>query len=176
MSNANLPARFQSIRHFVFDIDGVLTDGTIFVMPDGEQVRRMNIKDGLALQVALRAGYNILIISGSARSAVESRLHKLGVTDVHFSVSDKADFLLAKIQELGWDTAHTLYMGDDLPDLPAMSLVGLPTCPHDAASELQSMALYISPFQGGMGCVRDVIEQVLRLNDQWKLQSGITSR
>ena len=176
MSIANLPARFQSIRHFVFDIDGVLTDGTILVMPDGEQVRRMNIKDGFALQLAHHHGYNILVISGSARSSVESRLHKLGITDVHFSVTDKAGFLLAKIQEKGWDPTCILYMGDDLPDLPALSLVGLPSCPHDAAPELQTMASYISPMNGGMGCVRDVIEQVLRLNGQWKLQSGISSR
>jgi len=176
MSNAHLPARFQSIRHFVFDIDGVLTDGTVLVLPDGEQVRRMSIKDGFALQLAHHLGYHILVISGSARSSVESRLHKLGITDVHFSVTDKAAFLLAKIQALGWDPARTLYMGDDLPDLPAMSLIGLPSCPHDAAPELQSMSAYISPLNGGMGCVRDVIEQVLRLNGQWKLQSGITSR
>ena len=176
MSFANLPARFRSILNFVFDIDGVLTDGTVLVLPDGAQARRMNIKDGFALQLAHHTGYNILVISGSAPSAVESRLQKLGITNVYFSVTDKAGFLGAKIQELGWDPALTLYMGDDLPDLPAMSLVGLPACPHDAAPELQSMAKYISPFSGGMGCVRDVIEQVLRQNDHWKLQAGISSR
>jgi 3-deoxy-D-manno-octulosonate 8-phosphate phosphatase (KDO 8-P phosphatase) len=176
MSIPNLPSRFESIRHFVFDIDGVLTDGTIWVMPDGEQVRRMHIKDGFALQLAVHSGYPVLVISGSARSSVENRLHKLGIRDVHFSVSDKAGFLQTKMQELGWDPSLTLYMGDDLPDLPAMSLVGLPACPQDAAPELLSMARYISPVSGGMGCVRDVIEQVLRLNGHWNNQSGISSR
>ena len=176
MQNATLPSRFQSIRHFVFDIDGVLTDGSVWVLPDGEQMRRMSIKDGFALQLAKKAGFDILVISGSARSSVETRLHKLGITDVHFSISDKASFLIARFQELGWDPSLTLYMGDDLPDLAALSLVGLPTCPHDAAPELQSTAQYISPFTGGNGCVRDVIEQVLRANGKWKPEPGIASR
>lgn len=170
------PVLFQSIRHFIFDIDGVLTDGTIFVMPGGEQVRRMNIKDGYALQLAHRMGYSISIVSGSDRSGVEDRLHKLGIKDVHFSVTDKAGFLLARMNEMGWDPTLTLYMGDDLPDLPAMSLVGIPACPKDAASEVLSAAKYISPYTGGMGCVRDVIEQVLRLKGHWEHQTGITSK
>ncbi len=174
--NSALPALFQSTRHFIFDIDGVLTDGTIWVMSGGEQVRRMNIKDGFALQLAHRCGYSITIISGSAPSAVIDRLQKLGVNDVHFSVGDKAGFLLARMQEMGWDPALALYMGDDLPDLAALSLVGLPTCPYDAAPEVRSAAKYISPLGGGMGCVRDVIEQVLRLNGHWSAQPGIASR
>ncbi len=174
--NSALPALFQSIRHFIFDIDGVLTDGSVWVMPGGEQVRRMNIKDGFALQLAHRCGYSIAVISGSAPSAVRSRLQNLGITDVHFSVADKAGFLLARMQELCWDPALTLYMGDDLPDLAAMLLVGLPACPNDAAPEIRSAAKYISPVSGGMGCVRDVIEQVLRLNGHWSAQPGIASR
>lgn len=175
MSSAQ-PVLFQSIRHFIFDIDGVLTDGTVFVMPGGEQVRRMNIKDGYALQLAHRMGYSVSIVSGSDRSGVENRLHKLGIKDVHFSVADKSGFLLARMSEMGWDPALTLYMGDDLPDLPAMSLVGLPACPKDAASEVLSVAKYISPYTGGMGCVRDVIEQVLRSNGHWKHQTGVSSK
>ncbi len=170
------PVAFSAIRHFIFDIDGVLTDGTIYVMPGGEQVRRMNIKDGYALQLARKMGYSLLIVSGSARSAVADRLEKLGLDDIHFSVSDKAGFILKRLQELGWDRQHTLYMGDDLPDLEAMSLVGRSACPHDAAIEIRSAAHYISPVPGGMGCVRDVIEQVLRSNGHWKHQSDIRSR
>lgn len=176
MPETNLPSRFQSIRHFVFDIDGVLTDGTVWVMPEGDQVRRMSIKDGFALQLARQSGYNVLVISGSAASSVESRLHKLGITDVHFSITDKAGFLSATFQANGWELDQALYLGDDLPDLPAMALVGLPACPKDAASELLSFAHYISPLAGGRGCVRDVIEQVLRLNGHWHFKPGIASR
>lgn len=174
--NPALPVLFQSIRHFFFDIDGVLTDGTVWVMPGGEQVRRMNIKDGFALQLANRCGYTITVISGSAPSAVSSRLQSLGIADVHFSVTDKAGFIISRMQETGWAPSQILYMGDDLPDLPAMSVVGLAACPNDAVPEIRSAAQYISPYPGGMGCVRDVIEQVLRLNGQWDLQPGIASK
>jgi 3-deoxy-D-manno-octulosonate 8-phosphate phosphatase (KDO 8-P phosphatase) len=152
---------FQSVRHFIFDIDGVLTDGSVWVMPGGEQVRRMNIKDGYALQLAIKMGYTVTVISGSARSAVDDRLLKLGILDVHFGVVDKASFLLARMSEMGWDPSLALYMGDDVPDLGANIL---------------SAAQYISPRGGGMGCVRDVIEQVLRLNDHWSHQPDIASR
>lgn len=175
MSSAQ-PVPFQSIRHFIFDIDGVLTDGTVWVMPGGEQVRRMNIKDGYALQLAQQLGYSITVVSGSAPSAVSDRLQKLGITDVHFAVADKAGFLLARIQEMGWDRTRILYMGDDLPDLSPMKLVGMSACPQDAVSEIRSAVHYVSPFPGGLGCVRDVIEQVLRLNGHWNYQTGIQSR
>ena len=174
--NPSLPDLFESVRHFIFDVDGVLTDGTVWVMPGGEQVRRMNIKDGFALQLANRLGYSVTVISGSSQSAVSTRLQNLGINDVHFSVMDKAGFLSTMIKQKNWDIAKTLYMGDDMPDLPVMSLVGLSTCPHDAVAEIRSAAHYISPFSGGMGCVRDVIEQVLRLNGQWEYQPGIASR
>ncbi|MEN9525636.1 MAG: hypothetical protein RLZZ256_1020 [Bacteroidota bacterium] len=167
---------FQSVRHFIFDIDGVLTDGSVWVMPGGEQVRRMNIKDGYALQLAIKMGYTVTVISGSARSAVDDRLLKLGILDVHFGVVNKASFLLARMSEMGWDPSLALYMGDDVPDLGAMSLVGLACCPSDAAADILSAAQYISPMGGGMGCVRDVIEQVLRLNDHWSHQPDIASR
>ena len=171
-----LSPSFDSIRHFIFDVDGVLTDGTIWVMPTGEQVRRMNIKDGYALQLALKKGYSITILSGSARSSVEDRLQKLGIQDIHFGVTNKAAFLLARMTEMGWDPSLVLYMGDDLPDLAAMEIVGLPCCPQDAATEITSNAAYVSSFGGGQGCVRDVIEQVLRSNGHWMHQSDIASR
>lgn len=175
MSNAQ-PVSFSRIRHFIFDIDGVLTDGTIYVMPEGEQVRRMNIKDGYALQLARQLGYSLMIVSGSAPSAVANRLQKLGLDDIYFSVSDKAAFISTRLQERGWDPQHTLFMGDDLPDLKALLEVGVSACPNDAASEIRSAAMYISPLGGGMGCVRDVIEQVLRANGHWQHQSNIRSR
>ncbi len=170
------PVLFQSVKHFIFDVDGVLTDGTIYVMPGGEQVRRMNIKDGYALQLAKRKGYSITVVSGSDRSAVADRLSKLGINDVFFSVTDKPSFVSSIIKEKGWSSDQVLYMGDDIPDLAVMSLVGLPAAPKDAAPEILSAAKYISPLTGGMGCVRDVIEQVLRLNDHWQFETGITSR
>ncbi|MBM3432023.1 MAG: 3-deoxy-D-manno-octulosonate 8-phosphate phosphatase [Bacteroidetes bacterium] len=170
------PVAFALIRHFIFDIDGVLTDGTVYVMPGGEQVRRMNIKDGYAIQLADKMGYSLLIVSGSAPSAVADRLGKLGLDAIHFSVSDKADFISTHMQQACWDPKHTLYMGDDLPDLSAMMVVGLSACPSDAASELRAVANYISPYGGGRGCVRDVIEQVLRSNNHWIHSSDIRSR
>ncbi|MFM7672725.1 MAG: KdsC family phosphatase [Bacteroidota bacterium] len=174
---SNVPSTsFQSIRHFIFDVDGVLTDSTVWVMPAGEQVRRMNIKDGYALQLALKKGYTITILSGSTPSSVQDRLQKLGITDIHFSVSDKAGFMKAHSQEKGWDLSQILFMGDDLPDLDAMSLVGLATCPKDAVSEILEQVAYVSPLTGGLGCVRDVIEQVLRHQGQWQHLSNISSR
>jgi len=172
----NVLELFKKITCFVFDVDGVLTDGTVLVMDGGLQARRMNIKDGFALQMAVKNGYRVLIISGGDSPQVAQRLNRLGITDVHMSVLDKKAFIAKYISENKLKSAGVLYMGDDLPDLPAMQIVGLPCCPADAVMEVKEAAQYISPINGGFACVRDVIEKVLRLNDQWNYQPDIASR
>jgi 3-deoxy-D-manno-octulosonate 8-phosphate phosphatase (KDO 8-P phosphatase) len=175
-SNMNILGLFKQITTFVFDVDGVLTDGTVFVLEDGLQARRMNIKDGFALQMAEKNGYRVLVISGGNSPQVAQRLEKLGISNVHMAVLDKKKFLLDYMSENKLKTEEVLYMGDDLPDLPAMSVVGLPCCPADAVNEVKETVQYISPFNGGNACVRDVIEKVLKLNDKWNYRVDVTSR
>jgi 3-deoxy-D-manno-octulosonate 8-phosphate phosphatase (KDO 8-P phosphatase) len=173
----SLLANFTPIQLFVLDVDGVLTDGSLLVFGNGEMVRRMNIKDGYALQLAIKRGYQVLVISGGQSEAVRERLVKLGVTEVHMNVQNKSEILMRYVtsQQLAW--SQVLYMGDDIPDLKTMQMVGLACCPADAVPEIKAIAHYISPIKGGEGCVRDVIEKVLKLNQHWAADDdGITSR
>lgn len=167
---------FKHITTFIFDVDGVLTDGTVLVLENGLQARRMNIKDGYALQLAIKKHYRILIISGAAASPVVDRLNKLGITEVHMGVTDKKSFVKNFIVNHNLNIEQVLFMGDDMPDLAAMSMVGLPACPSDAVNEVREAAKYISPFGGGNGCVRDVIEKVLKLKGHWEHTEDIASR
>jgi 3-deoxy-D-manno-octulosonate 8-phosphate phosphatase (KDO 8-P phosphatase) len=169
-------ANFKDVTTFIFDVDGVLTDGTVIVLENGLQARRMSIKDGFALQLAVKSGYRVIVVSGSSPSPVVDRLNKLGITDVHMAVLDKAAFITNFIATNKLKTEEVLYMGDDLPDLPAMSVVGLSTCPSDAAPEIVAVVKYISSVKGGEGCARDVIEQVLKVNGHWKFVPGIASK
>lgn len=172
----NILTAFKKISTFVFDIDGVLTDGTVLVLPNGVQARRMHIKDGFALQMALKNGYRVKIISGGNSPEVLDRLTKLGVTDVHMSVLDKGTLLQEWMKAENLKKESVLYMGDDLPDLPALGVVGLPACPADAAEEVKKAAIYISPLKGGDACVREVIEKVLRMNGHWEYRVDVASR
>lgn len=172
----NILTAFKKITTFVFDIDGVLTDGTVLVLPNGVQARRMHIKDGFALQMALKNGYRVKIISGGNSPEVLDRLNKLGVSDVHMSVLDKGTLLQEWMKAENLKKESVLYMGDDLPDLPALGVVGLPACPADAADEVKKTAIYISPLKGGDACVREVIEKVLRMNGQWEYRVDVASR
>jgi len=167
---------FQKITTFIFDVDGVLTDGTVLVLENGLQARRMNVKDGVALQMALKKGYNVLVVSGGNSPQVVDRLNKLGVKNVFMSVNDKKTFIADYLKNNNISKEQTLYMADDLPDIAAMEMVGLPCCPADAVNDIKEVVKYISPFKGGDTCVRDVIEKVLRLNDHWKYEQGVTSR
>ncbi|HVZ24986.1 MAG TPA: HAD hydrolase family protein [Sediminibacterium sp.] len=167
---------FTHITCFVLDVDGVLTDGTLLVLPSGVMVRRMHIRDGYAMQLAIKQGYRVVVISGGDSPEVAERLHKLGVTEVWMQISDKKALLQKILSDTGLDPAAVLYMGDDIPDLAAMQLSGLPCCPADAATEIREIARYISPCQGGAGCVRDVIEKVLKLRGHWQDDGHIRSR
>ena len=172
----NVLEYFKEVSTFVFDLDGVLTDGTVLVLNDGLQARQMHVKDGLALQMALKNGYNVIIISGGISEPVIRRLQKLGVTEVYFDIKDKLLFLDEYLsnRRLGWH--EILFMGDDLPDLAILNKVAMPCCPADAVMEVKKVSKYISPVNGGYGCVRDVIEKVLKLNDNWKFTNDVTSR
>ena len=165
----NLLELFAPIRTFVFDVDGVLTDGSLMLTEDGHMLRSMSIKDGYAMQHAVKKGYQVWIISGGKSEAVRLRLNKLGIQEVHIGVESKKEFLheITIASKTTYDTI--LYMGDDIPDYAAMQACGLPCCPADAVIEIKNVAKYISPYTGGKGCVRDVIEKVLKLNGDWEL-------
>ena len=167
---------FSRITTFVFDVDGVLTDGTLFVFDNGEQVRRMNIKDGYALQLAIKKGYRVAIFSGSISEAVVSRLKKLGITDIFMNVKDKKSAVVNYLQQHDISWKEILFMGDDIPDYTVMKEAALPCAPSDAVPEIKQIAKYISSFPGGKGCVRDVIEKVLKLKDDWDLDVSIPSK
>jgi len=168
--------RFQKIKLFVFDVDGVLTDGSLYVFNDGEQARKMNIKDGFALQLAVKKGYGMLVISGAYSEAVQKRLEKLGITDVLMKVTDKRETLLRYLEEKKISAEHVLFMGDDIPDYSVMKMAGLACAPANAAPEIRSIAHFISTSNGGEGCVREVIEKVLKINGHWELETDVRSR
>lgn len=172
----NLIEKFKLVTTFILDVDGVLTDGTVYVFDNGEQVRRMNIKDGFALQLAVKKGYRLLVISGGNSPAAMARLKKLGITDIFMNVLDKRQLILQYMQDHGLNKEQVLYMGDDIPDYVAMKAVGLPVAPADAAHEIRKAAAYIASAKGGEGCVREVVEKVLRLNGHWELETDIASR
>ena len=155
------------ITTFIFDVDGVFTDGTITIDANGEMLRTMHTKDGFALKTALLQGYNVCIISGGTNKAVKSRFAALGVTHIYLGAHYKTDPFDAYITEKGIDPKNILFMGDDMPDIPLLQRVGLPTCPQDAVSEVKAVSDYISNKNGGKGCVRDVIEQVLKVQGKW---------
>ena len=155
------------IQNFIFDVDGVFTDGSILIHEDGSMLRTMNIKDGYAVKAALNAGFRVCIISGGTNRAVQKRFHDLGVKDVYLGIHDKASVLENYFAEFNLKAGESLFMGDDIPDIPAMNQVHLATCPNDAVAEVRATADYISHVPGGKGCVRDVIEQTLKIHGKW---------
>lgn len=172
----NVLELFSPITTFVFDVDGVLTDGSLLILADGLMARRMNIKDGYALQLAVKKDYHVLIISGGNSPEVQDRLFKLGVRQVFMRVENKKKLLEEYMQQNGLAYNEILFMGDDIPDFDVMSVVGLPCCPADAAAEIKGISKYISPVAGGEGCARDVIEKVLKLRGDWSIDTQIKSQ
>ncbi len=172
----NVLAEFKKVTTFIFDIDGVLTDSTVLVLENGLQARRMNIKDGLGLQMAIKNGFRVVIISGSYSEPVVQRLKKLGIEDVQMSVTNKENFVSDYIAKNNLSWEEVLYMADDLPDLALMKIVGLPCCPADAVPEILELSKYISPVNGGYGCVRDVIQKVLKVQDKWIYHEDVISK
>lgn len=169
-------SNFNHIKAFAFDVDGVLTNGDLIILPNGVMARTMNVKDGYALQLAIKKGYPIAIISGGNSKEVIERVNILGINDVYMNVTDKVEALKNFQQKHQLQQEEILFMGDDLPDADVMQSVGLPCCPNDAVDEIKEICKYISPFNGGKGCARDVIEKVLKLANKWQHTSHISSK
>lgn len=156
---------------FVFDVDGVFTDGSIIPLPDGDFVRSYYAKDGYAVAYAISQGYKICIITGGRGISLEHRFEMLKVTDIYTNCADKEAALKEFLDKYSLNPANVIYMGDDIPDVGVMRMVGIPVCPADAASEVIEASRYVSEFVGGRGCVRDIIEQVLRAHGCWALST-----
>jgi len=169
MSNHYLQL-LPKITTLIFDVDGVLTDGMVTLMPNGDQVRSLNSKDGFALQLAVRKGLRICIITGGNSENVKKRLSLIGIKDIYLKVYKKIDTYDDIKVMYDLTDEEILYMGDDLPDLEVMQQVGIPTCPNNSAREIRDVATYISDKDGGKGCVRDIVEKVLRSQKKWATQ------
>lgn len=171
----HLLEKLAQVKLLVFDLDGVMTNGKILVMPNGEWIREMDIKDGYSLQHAVKSGLKVAVITGSNSVQVKERLSKLGVELFYENISKKSLIINQLLTDFFIDKSAVLFMGDDLPDLDAFGAVGIKTCPADAAPELLQMADYISPKTGGNGCVRDIIEKTLRTQGKWFAPTNIQS-
>lgn len=160
------------IKTFIFDVDGVLTDGKFLINSDGELLRSFDTKDGYAMKCALVKGFKIAIITGGRNEAVRERFRELGVIDIYLGAHHKLDAYQDLMDNYDLNPEEILYIGDDIPDIPVMEKVGLGCCPADAASDVKAMADYVSHKKGGEGCVRELIEQVLRVQGKWSLDIG----
>ena len=159
--------QLQQIKAFIFDFDGVMTDGSVWTYGDRETVRAGNIKDGYALQYAVKKGYIVAVISGATSLSILNRMESLGVKHVFMGCANKMETYERFLQEQNLQDKNVLYMGDDIPDYEVLKRCGIGTCPADAATEIKGIAKYISPIPGGKGCVRDVIEQTLKQQGNW---------
>ena len=166
--------KFRTVKTFIFDVDGVLTHGDLLVMNTGELLRTMSIRDGYVLKLlCTKNEYNVAIITGGKSEGVAIRLKNLGIKNVFTNVTSKIEIFKKYILENKIDPLTTLYMGDDIPDYEVMCEVGIPTCPKDACKEIKDKSVYISSRNGGEGCVRDVIEQVLKCQEKWMENNDI---
>lgn len=168
----NFKAKLKDINTFIFDVDGVFTNNIIFLSSDGEPLRTANVRDGYTVQLAVKMGLRIVILSGGKGEATRKRFEGLGVKDIYLGARTKIDVLNQFIAENNLKKEDICYMGDDIPDYAVMQNVGLATCPSDAAPEIKSIAHYVSPFKGGEGCVRDVLEQALKMKGMWMTELG----
>ena len=157
----------EHITTFIFDVDGVLTNGYVSITSEGDLLRQMHVRDGYAIKHAINAGYNFAIISAGTNEGVKTRLEGLGIQTVYLGAHQKLNPFKEFIETNNIKAENVLYMGDDIPDYPVMKAVGLPCCPQDAVPEIKSVAKYISHKKGGEGAVRDVIEQVLKVQGKW---------
>jgi 3-deoxy-D-manno-octulosonate 8-phosphate phosphatase (KDO 8-P phosphatase) len=156
-----------SVKAIIFDVDGVLSLSTIQMSPAGLPVRTVNIKDGYAIQLAIKMGMKIAIISGGTDPSIEERYRKLGMTDIFMSCSTKIQVLNQYLADNHLSADEVIYVGDDIPDYEIMKVVGCPCCPADACSDIKEISTYVSPYEGGKGCARDIIEQILRAKGLW---------
>lgn len=159
--------KFRKVDTFIFDVDGVFTNSDLLVSENGDLLRTMNSRDGFAVKHALNKGYKVIIITGGTSEGVKMRLSKLGVTHIFIGVQDKLTLFHELVSKGSINPETSVYMGDDIPDLEVMQHVVLPACPVDAASEIIEVSEYVSPVQGGSGCVRDIVESVLKTQNKW---------
>ncbi len=169
---SNYKSQLSNINTFIFDYDGVLTNGTVILQADGEALRTANVKDGYSLQLAVKLGFNVAIISGGFSASMRKRFEALKIEDFFLGVSNKVEVFNNYIKEKNIKPESVLYMGDDIPDFMVMQKVGLPCCPADAVPEIKAISKYISSYVGGRGCVRDVIEQTLKVQNKWMTDEG----
>lgn len=169
---ANYKEKLRKITTFIFDYDGVMTDGTLILQHKGQPLRSANVKDGYALQLANKLGYRIVIISGGFSESMENRFGSLNIEDVFLGVKDKTVVFDKYIKDNNLSEEEIIYMGDDIPDYRVMKRVGVPVCPSDASEEIKNISVYISDKQGGKGCVRDIIEQVLKVHGKWMTEES----
>ena len=161
----------KKIRAIIFDIDGVLSSETITLSAEGDPLRTVNIKDGYAIQLAMKLGLRIVILSGARVQSIRKRYEYLGVEDIYIGCAVKIETYENFLRQYGLKDEEVMYMGDDIPDLEVMRRVGCPVCPKDACQEIKDVSVYISDRIGGHGCGRDVIEQTLRAQGKWVMNS-----
>jgi 3-deoxy-D-manno-octulosonate 8-phosphate phosphatase (KDO 8-P phosphatase) len=171
---ANFKEDLARVKAFIFDIDGVLSLQTIALNSFGTPNRTVNLRDGYALQLAVKKGYRIGIISGSSSKEYQKRLRRLGINDIYLNSRSKLNNFNSFLKKHELNRSDVLFMGDDIPDFEVMKQAGIPVCPSDADSEIKQVSSYISDKKGGEGCVRDVIEQVLRLHNNWMDSDAFT--
>ena len=177
----NILATLKTVNTFIFDMDGVLTDGKVTIVPYGTQqdyvmARSMHTKDGYAIQLAVKKGYTIAVISGGIYPGANKRFAQLGIKHIFMGINDKETCLKELAGKENIDLQQALFMGDDIPDYHSMLLCGAKACPADAVTEIKNISDYISPLKGGEACVRDVIEKVLKLRGDWDFESKIASK
>jgi len=164
---ANFKEELNFIKAFVFDVDGVFTDGKIYLTGEGAQIRNMNVKDGYAIHHAVKKGYKIGIITGGTCESIRYRFESLGVENIYISSHDKIEDYNNFLSKHNLTDKEVLYMGDDIPDYRVMKKVRIATCPNDASPEIKEISDYISDKNGGAGCVRDIVEQTLKTQGAW---------
>jgi len=170
----NYKELLKSITTFVLDYDGVMTDGRVILLEEGEPLRTANVRDGYALQLAIKKGYRVAVISGGKSKSVVNRMNALKIHDVFLGSDKKEQVLKNYMEEHGLSKENVIYMGDDIPDYHAMHMAGVASCPADASEEIKAISHYISAYKGGEGCVRDIIEQVLKVQGNWMNHDSFT--
>lgn len=167
----NYKTLLNKVSAFVFDVDGVMTNGKVMITTQGEMHREMDTRDGFALKYALLKGFKIGVISGGTNDGVRKRLELLGVNKVYMGIHEKDIAFDDFINTFKIDPEEVLYMGDDIPDVPVMEKVGVATCPQDAVSDVKKIVDYVSHKKGGDGCIREIVEQVMRVQKKWDFRS-----
>jgi len=171
---SNYKADLAKVNTFIFDYDGVMTDGKVILQHDDPPLRTANVRDGYVLQLAVKLGYNVVVISGGFSRSMDNRFTTLNIKDAFTGVKNKLEIFDSYISERNINPKQVVYMGDDIPDMRVMQKVGVPVCPADAVEEIKNISVYISDKKGGEGCVRDIIEQVLKVQGKWLTEEAFT--